>query len=128
MPIVHQVITGIVCMLVVGSTTTTVTAGETVPATAQANSSTTEPHERGRYLVKITGCNDCHTPGYAETGGKIPEKDWLTGDSRAGEGPGERPMPATSGYTCHSFLKTNGSRSHTQPSFAPPCRGLPFTT
>lgn len=22
--------------------------------------------ERGRYLVKTTGCNDCHTPGYAQ--------------------------------------------------------------
>ena len=31
MPIVHQVITGIVYMLVVGSTATIVTAGETVP-------------------------------------------------------------------------------------------------
>lgn len=28
-------------------------------------------------------------------------------------------MPSTSGCTCHSLLKTNGSRSHTQPSFAP---------
>jgi mono/diheme cytochrome c family protein len=35
--------------------------------------------ERGRYLVQIGGCNDCHTPGYAETGGKIPTNDWLTG-------------------------------------------------
>ena len=81
MPIVHQVITGIVCMLVVGSTATIVTAGETVPATAQANSSTTEHHERGRYLVKIAECHNGHTPGYAETGGKVPEKEWLTGNS-----------------------------------------------
>ena len=25
--------------------------------------------ERGRYLVKIAGCNDCHTAGYPEAGG-----------------------------------------------------------
>lgn len=43
--------------------------------------------ERGRYLVKITGCNDCHTPGYAQTGGKIPEKQWLTGDQLGWRGP-----------------------------------------
>lgn len=34
---------------------------------------------RGRYLVLIGGCNDCHTPGYAEAGGKAPEAKWLTG-------------------------------------------------
>jgi mono/diheme cytochrome c family protein len=37
--------------------------------------------ERGRYLVKITGCNDCHTPGYMMTNGKVPEAQWLTGDT-----------------------------------------------
>jgi mono/diheme cytochrome c family protein len=36
---------------------------------------------RGRYITKIAGCNDCHTPGYAGTGGKVPEKDWLVGDA-----------------------------------------------
>lgn len=35
---------------------------------------------RGRYLVKLGGCNDCHTPGYAQAGGKMPESDWLTGN------------------------------------------------
>jgi hypothetical protein len=36
--------------------------------------------ERGRYIARIGGCNDCHTPGYAASGGKVPEKDWLVGD------------------------------------------------
>jgi mono/diheme cytochrome c family protein len=39
--------------------------------------------EAGRYLVKIGGCNDCHTPGYVEqlmmTGKAMPESDWLMG-------------------------------------------------
>lgn len=35
--------------------------------------------ERGRYLVTIGGCNDCHTPGYPESGGQVPESEWLTG-------------------------------------------------
>ena len=43
--------------------------------------------ERGRYLVKIAGCNDCHTPGYAQTGGKVPEAQWLTGDQLGWRGP-----------------------------------------
>jgi mono/diheme cytochrome c family protein len=43
--------------------------------------------ERGRYLVKIAGCNDCHTPDYAMTGGKVPESQWLTGDRLGWRGP-----------------------------------------
>ena len=43
--------------------------------------------DRGRYLVKIAGCNDCHTRGYAETAGKVPEKQWLTGDQLGWRGP-----------------------------------------
>lgn len=43
--------------------------------------------ERGRYLVLIGGCNDCHSPGYAESGGTLPEKDWLVGSSVGFSGP-----------------------------------------
>lgn len=43
--------------------------------------------ERGRYLVKTTGCNDCHTPQYAQREGKVAEKDWLTGDAVGWHGP-----------------------------------------
>jgi mono/diheme cytochrome c family protein len=35
---------------------------------------------RGRYLVQIAGCNDCHTEGYAHSGGQVEESKWLTGD------------------------------------------------
>jgi mono/diheme cytochrome c family protein len=43
--------------------------------------------ERGRYLVKIGACNDCHTPGYSQTGGSVQEKKWLTGDDVGWRGP-----------------------------------------
>lgn len=43
--------------------------------------------KRGRYLVQIGGCNDCHTPGYPEKGGKVPEAQWLTGDAFGWHGP-----------------------------------------
>jgi mono/diheme cytochrome c family protein len=33
----------------------------------------------GKYLVEIGGCNDCHTPGFPESGGKTPESEWLIG-------------------------------------------------
>ena len=41
---------------------------------------------RGRYLARIAGCNDCHTPGYAPSGGKVAEKDWLIGDALGWKG------------------------------------------
>ena len=43
--------------------------------------------QRGRYLVQIGGCNDCHTPGYAPSGGKVDERMWLTGDRLGFHGP-----------------------------------------
>lgn len=43
--------------------------------------------ERGRYMVRIAGCNDCHTPHYAQTGGRVAERDWLVGDRLGWHGP-----------------------------------------
>ncbi len=48
---------------------------------ADAKKASDPLRDRGRYVVTIGGCNDCHTPGYAMSGGKTPEKDWLVGDS-----------------------------------------------
>jgi mono/diheme cytochrome c family protein len=42
---------------------------------------------RGRYLISIAGCNDCHTPGFAMNGGKVDEAQWLTGDALGWRGP-----------------------------------------
>jgi mono/diheme cytochrome c family protein len=50
--------------------------------------------ERGRYLVQIGGCNDCHTPAYAEQGGKIPESKWLVGSPVGFHGPWGTSYPA----------------------------------
>ncbi|WP_077002792.1 c-type cytochrome [Variovorax sp. KK3] len=43
--------------------------------------------ERGRHLVRIAGCNDCHTPGYGPKNGQVDEKLWLTGDALGWSGP-----------------------------------------
>lgn len=50
--------------------------------------------ERGRYLVAVSGCNDCHTPGYPESGGSLPESDWLVGSSVGFQGPWGTTYPA----------------------------------
>jgi mono/diheme cytochrome c family protein len=43
--------------------------------------------DRGRYLVRVAGCNDCHTPGWMESGGTVAESQWLTGDALGWRGP-----------------------------------------
>jgi len=50
--------------------------------------------ERGRYLVRIGGCNDCHTPGYTVRNGQVPETRWLVGDSLGYSGPWGTTYPA----------------------------------
>lgn len=42
---------------------------------------------RGRYLVQIAGCNDCHTENYALEAGAVNESQWLTGSSVGWQGP-----------------------------------------
>jgi len=43
--------------------------------------------ERGRYLLMLGQCNDCHTDGYAPKDGNVPEKDWLLGSPLGFRGP-----------------------------------------
>lgn len=50
--------------------------------------------ERGRYVVATAGCNDCHTPGYPQSNGKIPQSDWLTGNPVGFQGPWGTTYPA----------------------------------
>lgn len=45
------------------------------------------PQAAGRYLVQVAGCNDCHTHGYMQTGGQVPEEDWLLGSAVGWRGP-----------------------------------------
>ena len=52
------------------------------PAFAEQGDGTVDQRaiDRGRYLVRIAGCNDCHTAGYARSGGDVTESQWLMGD------------------------------------------------
>jgi mono/diheme cytochrome c family protein len=58
-----------------------------LPAVAQEKKNADPQVQRGRYLVQIAGCNDCHTANYAPSGGKVPEAQWLTGDALGWRGP-----------------------------------------
>lgn len=63
--------------------------GSTVAVCATAAPSPQEQKllDRGRYLVTVSGCNDCHTSGYAMQDGKVAERDWLKGDTLGWRGP-----------------------------------------
>jgi mono/diheme cytochrome c family protein len=74
--------------LVIASVAVPLTAVVAAEATKKAADQADQTAiERGKYLVRITGCNDCHTPGYALSGGKVPESQWLIGDKLGWRGP-----------------------------------------
>lgn len=52
---------------------------ESKPTSAQA--------ARGRYLLAVGNCNDCHTNNFAESDGKVPESAWLRGSPVGFKGP-----------------------------------------
>ncbi len=63
------------------------TALAIIPAFAGAPKLDPQMVEQGRYIAHIAGCNDCHTPGYAMSEGKVDESLWLTGDVFGWRGP-----------------------------------------
>ena len=54
-----------------------------LPLSSQADPSP----ERGRYLLQIAGCNDCHTAGSLLAPDKTPDQAWLLGDTLGWSGP-----------------------------------------
>ncbi|AKC87645.1 hypothetical protein [Pseudoxanthomonas suwonensis] len=58
------------------------------PAAAQVPTvSAADLVARGEYLVRIAGCNDCHTDGYTQRQGEVPQAQWLTGSALGYHGP-----------------------------------------
>lgn len=57
------------------------------PATVAMAMSDTHLLAQGEYLVRIGGCNDCHTPGYDQAAGDIPKAQWLLGSPLGWHGP-----------------------------------------
>ena len=56
-------------------------------ADKQPSVSAASPEEAGRYIVRTSGCNDCHTPNFMVMGEKVPEQQWLTGNPIGFRGP-----------------------------------------
>jgi hypothetical protein len=65
--------TSMVCMFFIAMITTAATGGDKERESGKTISLAKKTEDRARYVIKIAGCNDCHTTGYAEAAGKIPE-------------------------------------------------------
>jgi mono/diheme cytochrome c family protein len=52
-----------------------------------APEASTKAVRHGEYLIRVAGCNDCHTPGYALNGGTAPQYRLLTGEGFVFSGP-----------------------------------------
>lgn len=85
------VVGGMALMLAMAASTGAQGRGEGAPA---PHVSAATPEEAGRYLVIVGGCNDCHTPGWGETNGAVPEDRWLTGSAVGFQGPWGTSYPA----------------------------------
>ena len=66
---------------------TVLVAGCSTKESAGGNADSSSMIDRGRYLVKIAGCNDCHTRDYIFKAGNVPEQNWLQGDILGWNGP-----------------------------------------
>jgi mono/diheme cytochrome c family protein len=76
--------------------------------------------ERGRYIARIAGCNDCHTPNYAQSGGQVPEKDWLTGDRLGWRGPWGTTYPANLRLALARLSEADWLRNARSAEYRPP--------
>lgn len=59
--------------------------------------------EAGRYLATVAGCNDCHTAGYLQAGGAVPESEWLLGSPIGWRGPWGTTYPPNLRLTVQSL-------------------------
>ena len=74
---------------------------------------------RGKYLVTIGGCNDCHTPGYMEKGPTVPESEWLTGLPVGFQGPWGTTYPSNLRLVMKSMSESEWVR-HARQQRLPP--------
>lgn len=60
---------------------------EAVAGSKKIKGATEKRVARGRYLVAIAGCNDCHTPAFMQGNTNVPESEWLQGSQIGFAGP-----------------------------------------
>ncbi len=80
--------------------------------------------ERGRYLVQISGCNDCHTSGYLVAPEKVAERDWLKGDNLGWYGPWGTTYPSNLRLVMPKLSESQWLALARQANFRPPMPNL----
>jgi mono/diheme cytochrome c family protein len=76
--------------------------------------------ERGRYLTVVAGCNDCHTPGYAASDGRVAERHWLVGDQVGYRGSWGTTYPSNLRRYFSSVSEADWLRAARNASYRPP--------
>ena len=76
--------------------------------------------ERGRYVAMVSGCNDCHTAGYAEKAGDVPEGQWLQGDHVGWKGPWGTTYPANLRLVLTKYTEDEWVRIAKNAQYRPP--------
>lgn len=89
-------------------------------ACAAGNQATRAEQQRGRYIVQIAGCNDCHTPNYAMSGGKVAEAEWLTGDRLGWNGPWGTTYPSNLRNYFSRVSEADWLKTARQANYRPP--------
>lgn len=87
MRVIQTIQASTLCLTFITVMATAAAAGDKEGSPDQVTPLDKKTADRARYIIKIAGCNDCHTTGYAEAAGKIPERDWLKGDAMGWRGP-----------------------------------------
>ena len=84
----RQVLAGLAMMLAMGAPGAA-SAADSGAAKAPAKESTASRDviDRGRYLLIVGNCNDCHTANFPERSGNVPESEWLLGNPLGLRGP-----------------------------------------
>lgn len=125
MAIRHFIIMG-ACAVALGSCKQ---AEVKAPADAAPHVVAASDIEAGRYLILTGGCNDCHTPGYPQSGGRVPEKDWLKGNGVGFRGPWGTTYPhnlrlTVAGMTEDAWVEMLSTREESAPMPWPSVRAM----
>lgn len=74
---------------------------------------------RGKYIVTVSGCNDCHTPGGMERGPAVPEHEWLTGIAIGYQGPWGTTYPTNLRLVINGMTEAQWIEHARQPRLPP---------
>jgi mono/diheme cytochrome c family protein len=89
-------------------------------ASAAGNGADRSLVERGRYLTVVAGCNDCHTPGYAASDGRVAETYWLVGDQLGYRGSWGTTYPSNLRRYFNNVSEADWLRTARNASYRPP--------